>query len=68
MRKTWKIQKGPNEPKSNFLQVTCTACKNEQVIFSKPATEVKCLVCSSVLASSTGGSGTIKAKVTNSLE
>jgi small subunit ribosomal protein S27e len=45
-----------------FLKVKCEKCKNEQVIFSKPAGEVKCLVCGEVLAENTGGKGDIKAK------
>lgn len=48
---------------SKFLKVKCTKCKNEQIIFEKPAMEVKCLVCGAVLAKSTGGRGVIKTKV-----
>ena len=40
--------------KGQFLRVRCE-CKNEQVIFGKAATEVKCLVCNEVLATPTGG-------------
>jgi len=45
-----------------FLNVRCK-CKNEQVIFDKPASPVRCLVCKEVLAESTGGRAIIKAKV-----
>jgi len=48
---------------SKFLRVKCGKCKNEQVIFGKPAGSVKCLVCGDVLAESTGGKARIKAKV-----
>jgi small subunit ribosomal protein S27e len=41
---------------SKFLRVKC-ACGNEQVVFSKPASNVKCLVCSETLVSPTGGHG-----------
>lgn len=51
------------QPKTNFLKVTCSKCKNEQVIFNKAASDVKCLVCNSLLAESTGGKAKIKAKV-----
>jgi len=52
-------------PKSKFIKVRCSKCKNEQIIFEKAATEVKCLVCDEVLARPTGG----KAKLnTNVLE
>ncbi len=39
----------------NFLKVKCEKCNNEQKIFSKASTTVKCLVCSEVLAKSSGG-------------
>jgi small subunit ribosomal protein S27e len=42
-------------PKSRFLKVKCKKCRNEQIIFNKAATEVKCLVCETVLAKPTGG-------------
>jgi small subunit ribosomal protein S27e len=43
------------ETKSRFLKVKCKKCRNEQIIFNKSATIVKCLVCESVLAEPTGG-------------
>lgn len=48
---------------SKFLKVKCTKCKNEQIIFEKPAMRVKCLVCGTILAEPTGGRGVIKTKV-----
>lgn len=39
----------------NFLKVKCEKCNNEQKIFSKASTTVKCLVCGEVLAKSSGG-------------
>jgi small subunit ribosomal protein S27e len=50
-------------PKSKFIKVQCTKCKNEQIIFNKPSIVVKCLVCDNILAEPTGGMGEIKAKV-----
>jgi small subunit ribosomal protein S27e len=32
-------------PKSKFLKVKCEDCGSEQVVFSNPAMDVKCLVC-----------------------
>ena len=52
--------KGPN---SRFVKVRCPKCKNEQTIFGKAATKVKCLVCGEVLAKSTGGKAIIKGEV-----
>jgi small subunit ribosomal protein S27e len=50
-------------PTSKFLRVVCSKCKNEQIIFNKPATNVKCLVCGAELAQVTGGRARLKAKV-----
>ena len=47
---------------SKFMIVKCEKCKNEQTVFEKPASEVKCLVCSEVLAVPTGGKGRIAGK------
>ena len=40
---------------SKFIRIRCKNCKNEQVIFEKASTVVKCLVCSNILAVPTGG-------------
>ncbi len=56
------------EPKSKFVKVRCPKCKNEQIIFGKTGTEVKCLVCSKVLAEPTGGKSRIKARILEVLE
>ena len=52
-----------DEITSKFLKVVCGKCKNEQIIFNKASTSVKCLVCNSELAESRGGKSKIKAKV-----
>lgn len=52
-----------DRPKSKFLKVKCKKCRNEQIIFSKAATVVKCLVCESVLAEPTGGLADVKTKI-----
>jgi small subunit ribosomal protein S27e len=57
-----------NMPESKFLKVKCKKCKNEQVIFNKPAGQVKCLVCSAVLAESTGGKARIKTSIVDVLD
>lgn len=44
---------------SDFVKVKCGKCKNEQMIFEKPAMEVKCLVCGEALSKSSGGRGII---------
>ena len=49
--------------KSKFLKVVCGKCKNEQIIFNKATSNVKCLVCDEKLAEAKGGKAKIKAKV-----
>ncbi len=56
------------EPESRFVKVRCPKCKNEQIIFGKASTVVKCLVCGRVLAQPTGGKARIKARVLEVLE
>lgn len=48
---------------SHFAKVRCPKCKNEQVIFTKAASAVKCLVCDELLAESRGGKARIIAEV-----
>ncbi|MEM5829601.1 MAG: 30S ribosomal protein S27e [Candidatus Aenigmatarchaeota archaeon] len=50
-------------PKSKFLRVLCFKCKNEQVIFSKASSLVKCLKCGEILAEPTGGEARVRGKV-----
>jgi len=47
---------------AKFIKVRCEKCKNEQIIFEKSSTQVKCLVCSEVLAVPAGGKAKIKAQ------
>ena len=47
---------------NDFVKVKCK-CKNEQVIFSRPSTVVKCLVCNEPLAEPTGSKANIKAEI-----
>ena len=56
------------EPESKFIKLRCPKCKNEQIIFGKVASEVKCLVCGKVLAEPTGGKSKIKARILEVLE
>lgn len=56
------------ETKSKFIKVRCPKCKNEQIVFGKAASIVKCLVCDKVLSEPTGGKGSIKARILEVLE
>lgn len=51
------------EPNSKFIKVRCNKCKNEQTIFGKSSTKVKCLVCDEILVEPSGGKSKIKAQV-----
>ena len=42
-------------------------CNNEQVIYNKASTSVKCLVCGEEIATPTGGKAKIRAKVSQVL-
>jgi len=50
-------------PKSRFVKVKCEGCKNEQIIFGKAASTIKCLVCGKLLAKSSGGKAEVLSKV-----
>ena len=50
-------------PSSSFVKIKCEKCKNEQIIFGKAASTIKCLVCGKDLAKPKGGKADIRAKV-----
>jgi small subunit ribosomal protein S27e len=56
------------ETKSKFIKVRCNKCKNEQIVYGKAASFVKCLVCGDILLEPTGGKSRIKARVLEVLE
>tara|TARA_Y100000034_G_scaffold3294_3_gene3972 strand:+ start:725 stop:910 length:186 start_codon:yes stop_codon:yes gene_type:complete len=56
------------EPTSKFVKIRCPKCKNEQIMFGKASQEVKCLVCSKILATPQGGKAKIKARVLEILD
>ena len=49
--------------KSKYMRVICRKCKNDQMLYSKVATVVKCNKCGVVIAEPTGGEARIYAKV-----
>jgi small subunit ribosomal protein S27e len=56
------------EATSKFVKMRCSKCKNEQIIFGKAATTVKCLVCGKALVDPTGGKARMKARILEVLE
>jgi len=57
------IMRKEKKTESKFLRVTCSKCKNEQIVFNKASSRIKCLVCDSELSEPTGGKAKIKTKV-----
>lgn len=56
------------EPTSKFIKIRCPKCKNEQIIYGKASSKVKCLVCDRIISEPTGGKGKIKARILEVLE
>ena len=52
--------------RSSFLKVKCPDCDNEQTVFSKASTTVKCVVCGRDLATPAGGKANLKAEIIQS--
>ncbi len=48
---------------SAFVKVRCKKCKNEQIVFSRPSSDVKCLVCNELLVKATGGKGEVLGEI-----
>ncbi len=46
-----------------FIKVRCSKCQNEQIVFGKASSIVKCLICDNVLVETSGGKAKIRAKV-----
>ena len=53
---------------TDFIKVKCDKCKNEQIVFEKASSVVKCLVCGNVLAEPTGGIVELKSKAIETLK
>lgn len=49
--------------KPEFLEVKCTDCENEQILYSHSSMEVKCKVCGKTLSKPTGGKSEIQAEI-----
>jgi small subunit ribosomal protein S27e len=49
--------------KKSYVKVKCHECGNEQTIFGRASTEVKCTKCAVVIAVPTGGKAHISAEI-----
>jgi small subunit ribosomal protein S27e len=52
---------------AHFLKVKCKDCDNEQIVFSRASTEVRCNICGTTLAEPTGGMARIKGDIIGEL-
>ena len=48
------------KPKSVFVRLKCSHCGNEQIIFERSSSNVKCTVCEEILVEPSGGKAKIK--------
>ncbi|MEM1582601.1 MAG: 30S ribosomal protein S27e [Candidatus Bathyarchaeia archaeon] len=55
-------------PRSNFIQVKCPDCGNEQATFSHATSIVRCNICGAVLAEPTGGKANIRGEIVAKFE
>ena len=60
--------KTKTEPESKFIKLRCPKCKNEQIVYGKSSSTVKCLVCEKVIAEPSGGKTKVKARVLEVLQ
>lgn len=51
------------DPKGKFIKIRCSECKNEQIVFGKTSTYIKCLVCGKELCEPTGGKSKVKSRI-----
>ncbi len=58
-----KTPKAMKETTSKFVKIRCPKCKNEQIMYGKTSTVIKCLVCDKKLAEPTGGKSKIRARI-----
>jgi small subunit ribosomal protein S27e len=56
------------KPKSNFLSVQCTGCKEKQVIFSHATSDINCKSCGNPIAKKTGGRANVLGEILTTLD
>ncbi len=55
------------ESKGRFLKIICSRCKNDQVVFGKASTRVKCVKCNKLLDKNGCGKAQVKTLITEVL-
>jgi len=53
---------------SKFLKIKCNDCGNEQIVFNRPSSVVRCLVCGKTVAEPKGGKGVVNTRIFEVLE
>jgi small subunit ribosomal protein S27e len=56
------------KPRSNFLSVQCTECREKTILFTHTTTDIYCKSCGQLIAKKTGGKARILGKVLNILD
>ena len=49
--------------KKSWIKVKCHSCGNEQTIFARASSEVKCIKCNEIIGIPKGGKISIKAEI-----
>lgn len=55
------------DSKGRFLKIICSRCKNDQVVFGKASTRVKCVKCNKLLVKNGGGKAQVKTLISEVL-
>ena len=55
------------KPESSFLQVRCSKCSNEQIVFDRSSITINCNVCDEVISEPSGGKASIKGEILQNL-
>jgi small subunit ribosomal protein S27e len=55
-------------PESVFIKIKCLKCGNEQIVFERGSSIIRCTVCDEVLVEPSGGKGKIKGEKVQTLE
>ena len=62
------IMTATKQTESKYRRVKCGDCGNEQILFLRAATIVKCQVCGATLAEPTGGLARLRGEITGIVE
>lgn len=53
---------------SKFLKIKCDDCGNEQIVFNRPSSTVRCSVCGKTVVEPKGGKGQVNTRILEVLE